>query len=65
MPYTQADVDRLKAIRTSGAKSVTFSDGRRVEYNSPADLDSAIAAAEAEVSGSTSGRSTFASFRSD
>jgi len=65
MPYTQADIDKLKAIRASGAKSITFSDGRRVEYHSPAELDGAIAAAEAELSGSTAGRSTFASFRSD
>ena len=62
MAYTQADVDRLKSIRAQGAKSVTFSDGRRVEYNSPEELDLVIAQAEASLSSSTSGRSTVAVF---
>lgn len=65
MAYTQADIDQLKRIRSSGAKSITYSDGRQVVYNSPSEIDSAIAAAEADVLQSTSGRSTYASFARD
>jgi len=65
MPYTQQDIDKLKRIRVSGARSVTFSDGRQVVYNTPAEIDGAIAAAEAEVSQATDGRSTFASYSRD
>jgi hypothetical protein len=60
--YTQADLDRLRAIRASGAKSVTFSDGRAVVYNTPAELDAAISLIEADLTQSESGRSTYASF---
>ncbi len=62
MPYTQEDIDRLRAIRAQGVKSVTFSDGRRAEYHSAAEIDAAIAMMEAEVAQSTVGRSTYASF---
>lgn len=48
MPWTQADVDQLKAAIATGQKSVSFAD-RRVEYASMDELTRALAIAQAEV----------------
>lgn len=57
MPYTQTDIDTLKAAIASGALEVEFGSGaerRRVKYRSLADMRSTLADLIAEVSPSTS-----------
>lgn len=41
MPYTDADLAKVRAAITSGVRSVTFADGRRTEYQN---LDQLLAA---------------------
>ncbi|MBB3910846.1 phage head-tail joining protein [Sphingomonas desiccabilis] len=38
MAYTQSDLDALSKAITAGIKSVTYADGRRVEYQTLADM---------------------------
>jgi hypothetical protein len=38
MAYTQSDLDLLSKAITAGIKSVTYADGRRVEYQTLADM---------------------------
>lgn len=38
MAYTQSDLDALSKAITAGIKSVTYADGRRVEYQTLADI---------------------------
>jgi microcompartment protein CcmL/EutN len=62
--FSQADIDAIKAAIGAGVKRVSYSD-RTVEYHTLAEMMNALALMEAEVSQSTEGRSTFASFRRD
>lgn len=45
----QADLDEIRAGRARGEKSITTSQGRRVEYVDQADYDRIIAALQAEL----------------
>lgn len=45
MAYTQTDLDAVRKAKIAPEKAVTFSDGRRVEFKSNADLT----AVEAEI----------------
>ena len=38
MAWTQTDLDALSAAITDGVKSVTYADGRKVEYQTVADM---------------------------
>lgn len=42
MAYTQADLDKLKAIRLTGAKRIRYADGVEVEYVPGPELDKVI-----------------------
>lgn len=44
----QADIDEIRAGRARGEKSITTSQGRRVDYVSQDDYDRIMAALEAE-----------------
>lgn len=61
MALTQAEADALRAAIAAGVKSIAYSD-RRVEYHPLADMLKALEIVEAEVSQSTEGRSTLATF---
>lgn len=50
MPYTQADIDALKAAMASGAKRVRYSDGSEVEYRDMAEMKDILGQMQAEVS---------------
>lgn len=50
--YSEADLTKLRAALASGVKSVTFDDGRRVEYQSLDDLVRAIGIVERSLTGS-------------
>lgn len=52
MAYTQSDLDALSAAIAAGIKSVTYADGRRVEYQSVADMRALRNDMKAEVAGS-------------
>ena len=66
MAWTQADIDTMKAAIASGILTVRHMDGRLVTYQDTADMLRALAAMEQSLTeSSTSGRSTFASFRRD
>ena len=65
MAWTQADVDELKAAIGAGHKSVRYGNGNAVEYHSLQEMMQALSAMESEVSQSSSGRSTYASFSRD
>lgn len=45
----QADIDKLKKALSSGAKSLTYSDGKRVDFRDVDELLKAIAAKEQEL----------------
>lgn len=65
MPIEQSDIDALKKAIVSAELSVTFSDGRRVDYRSVAEMKEALAFAVGDVATQTSGgtpvcKSTFA-----
>ena len=49
MAFTQADIDLLKKKIVSGVKSVVYSDGRRIDYDTTSAMIVALAIAEAEV----------------
>ncbi len=38
MAYSQSDLEALSAAITAGIKAVTYADGRKVEYQSLADM---------------------------
>lgn len=38
MAWTQTDLDALSAAITAGVKAVTYADGRKVEYQTVADM---------------------------
>lgn len=38
MAWTQTDLDKLSAAIAEGIKSVTYADGRKVEYQTVADM---------------------------
>lgn len=66
MPFSQTDVDNLKAAIATGAKRVRFEDGRETEYRSLAEMKDALAMAESEVAGRSSRpRATYAAFDRD
>lgn len=57
MAWTQSDLDALSTAIMQGAKSVTYADGRKVEYHSldemrrlRSDMKAEIAAAASQVS---------------
>jgi hypothetical protein len=62
--WTQTEIDALKVAIAAGVKSVTYAD-RTVTYHSLREMMEALASMQAEVSQSTAGRSTFASFQRD
>jgi len=53
MAFTQTDRDTVAAALATGAKTVQFSDGRRVEYQTGADLRATLAAIDAELAGAS------------
>lgn len=57
MSYTQTDLDKLEAILANGTRSVTFSDGRRQEYESTEAIMKAIEYVRKQVKTDT-GRTT-------
>lgn len=60
MPFTQEQIDALKAQAATGVRTIQYQD-RSVQYQSLEEMLAAIARMEAEIdSSSTSGRSTFA-----
>ncbi len=61
MAWTQSDIDALKAAIAKGVRTVAYAD-RTVSYNTPQEMIAVLAMMEAEVSQSTAGRSTVASF---
>lgn len=66
MAFTQADVDTIKKAIASGVARVDFSDGRRVDYRTVADLKDALALAQADVTGNqTDTTVSYASFSKD
>lgn len=67
MAFSQSDIDKIKAAIAGGVRSVTFADGRRVDYQSVAEMVQALAMAQAEVNGTSNGgsMSTTASFTRD
>lgn len=67
MPFTSADIDKLKRAIATGARSVVYQSGderREVSYKSLAEMRAALAMMEAEVSGSASRplRTTYVAF---
>ena len=66
MAWTQNDIDALKAAIATGTKSVAYQD-RTVVYQDIDSMLKALQAMEAEVAGpgSSTGRSTLASFPSE
>lgn len=52
MAYTQSDLDALSTAIAAGIKSVTYADGRRVEYQSVADMRALRNDMKAEVASS-------------
>ena len=57
MAYTQSQLDALIAIRASGQLRVQFGD-RVIQYQTGADLDAAIAAAQRDLTASTKLKTT-------
>jgi hypothetical protein len=53
MAYNQADLDALSAAIVGGIKSVTYADGRRVEYQTLADMRALRDDMKAEVQAAT------------
>lgn len=53
--YTQSDIDKLRAVIASGAKSVKYSD-RGVEYNDIGELRALLSQMEKTVNGTTNVR---------
>lgn len=51
MAWTQTDVDRLKAAIAQGVRSVTYSDGRKHEYFSVAEMMRVLDMMQREVAG--------------
>lgn len=49
MAFTQADVDAIKTAIASGEHEITYGDGRRIQYRSVAELQSALQLAQNEV----------------
>ena len=65
MAWSQTEIDSLKSAIASGVRTVAYAD-KTVTYHSMADMLTALAAMEAEVSGGSGGsRSTFVSLRRD
>lgn len=65
MAATAQQIADLEAAIASGALTVQYGDPpRRVTYRSLAEMESVLAKLKGELSGSTSGRSTFAGFQS-
>ena len=55
MAYTQSDVAKLKRAMSSGVRSITYSDGKRVEYRDLAEMERQLARMEREVAGGNGG----------
>lgn len=49
MAFTQSDIDTLKTAMLSNVKSVTFADGRTVQYRDIAEMKDVLAMAQADV----------------
>ena len=49
MAYTQSDLDALSAAIAGGIKSVTYADGRRIDYQTLADMRALRADMKLEV----------------
>lgn len=62
MAWSQSDVATLEKAIATGAKSVRFSDGRMVEYNSLKDLLTALDLVKASLAGVDVPRVSFAKF---
>lgn len=65
MAWTQNDKDALKLAMQNGVRVVQYSDNRRVEYRTMAEMIQLLALMEADINSvapSTAGRSSFASF---
>lgn len=66
MALTQSDADAIKRAIASGVKSVSFADGRRVDYQSVAEMKEALALAQADIAaGNGSATSSVTSFCRD
>jgi hypothetical protein len=49
MALTQADIDALEKAYAGGEKSITLSDGRRVEFHSAAEFERRLAYVKSSV----------------
>jgi hypothetical protein len=56
MAWTQADIDALKAAIATGARSVQYSDGSRIDYRSLREMEAVRAKMESEVSAASTTR---------
>jgi DNA invertase Pin-like site-specific DNA recombinase len=61
---TQAQIDALEALAYSGVRTITYSDGRSVSYQSLEEMLKAIAELKASIVNESGRRTTFASFKS-
>lgn len=62
MPFSQSDIDELKAGIATGARRVRYADGREVEYRSLADMRDTLRLMQADVvqgQGSSGGPRSF------
>lgn len=64
MAFTQTDIDRLKAAMASGVLTVEI-EGKRITYRSMAELERALARAEAEVAAASNSSVTVSAFSRD
>jgi multidrug resistance efflux pump len=67
MALTQADADAIKKAIASGVRSVTFADGRAVQYQSVDEMKQALALANADIAAAagSSANSSLATFCRD
>lgn len=63
MAWTEADRDALKAAIARGVKKLRMSNGEEVEYQSLAEMRSALSLIEAELLGSGAGAVTLSYVR--
>lgn len=54
MPWTQADLNALDSALTGGRKSVTFADGRKIEYHTLDEMQRLRKTMKAEVEAAAS-----------
>lgn len=57
MAWTQADLDRLNSAISNGARSVQYSDGKKIEYYSLEEMLRLRDLMQGEISGTNTGAS--------